>query len=81
MDLADRRGRHRHRVELEEQPLDRLAEALLDHLRRLLVRERRDVVLEAAELGDDVRRQDVRPHREELAELDERRAELVEHLP
>ena len=81
MDLADRGCGHRHRVELAEQPLDRLAETLLDHLRRLLVRERRYVVLEAAELGDDVRRQDVRPHREELAELDEGRAELVEHLP
>ena len=81
MDLADRGGRHRHRVELAEQPLDRLAEALLDHLLSLLVGERRDVVLEAAELGDDVRRQDVRTHREELAELDEGRAELVEHLP
>ena len=43
-------------------------------------RERRDVVLEAAELGDDVRRDDVRARREELPELDERRPELVEHL-
>ncbi len=81
MDLADRSGGHRHRIELAEQPLDRLAEALLDYLRDLLVRKRRHVVLEAPELGDDVRRQDVRPHREQLAELDERRAELVEHLP
>ena len=34
----------------------------------------------ACELGDDVRRDDVGPRREQLAELDERRAELVEHL-
>ncbi len=46
----------------------------------LLERERPDVVLEAAELDDDVRRHDVRPSREELAELDEGRPELVEQL-
>ncbi len=43
-------------------------------------RERLDVVLEAAQLGDDVRRHDVGARREQLAELDERRPELVEHL-
>ena len=78
--LADRGGRHRRLLELEEEPLDRLVELLLDRLLRQLERERADVVLEAAQLGDDVRRQDVRPHREQLAELDERRPELVEHL-
>ena len=35
----------------------------------------------AAQLGDDVGRQHVRAHRQELPELDERRAELVEHFP
>ena len=34
----------------------------------------------AAQLGDDVRRDDVGPRREQLPELDERRAELVEQL-
>ena len=45
-----------------------------------LERKRPHVVLQAPQLGDDVRRHDVRPRREQLAELDERRAELVEHL-
>src|SRR5919109_32360 len=47
---------------------------------RLFVREGRDVVLKSAELGDDVRRKNVGPHREQLAELDECRAELVEEF-
>ncbi len=81
VDLADRRRRRRDRIELLEEALDRLAELGADHVLHLLVRERRDVVLEPAELGDDVRRENVRPHREQLAELDEGRAELVEHLP
>ena len=80
MHLADRRGGERLLVELEEQPLDRLAELLLDHALDLRERERPHVVLEAAQLGDDVRRDDVGARREQLAELDERRPELVEHL-
>ena len=80
MHLADRRRRERLAVELEEETLDREAEVFEDDALDLLVRERAHVVLEAAELGDDVRRQDVRPHREQLAELDEGRAELVEEL-
>ena len=39
-----------------------------------------DALLEAAELGDDVRRHDVGPRGEQLAELHEGRAELVQHL-
>ena len=80
MHLADRRGGDRLAVELEEEPLDRVAEILDDHALGLLERERAHVVLEAAELRDDVRRHDVRPRREQLAELHERRAELVEQL-
>ena len=38
------------------------------------------VVLQATQLDDDVGRHDVRPRREQLPELHERRAELVEHL-
>ena len=78
--LADRRRRDRHRIELEEQPLDRVAELLLDHALGLLERERPHVVLEAAQLGDDVRRHDVGARREQLPELHERRPELVEQL-
>ena len=78
--LADRRGRDRLLLELEEQPLDRLPELLADRALDVLERERAHVVLQRPELGDDVRRNDVGPGREQLAELHERRAELVEHL-
>src|SRR3712207_6903380 len=44
-----------------------------------LFRSRRDRVLKVAELEDDVRRDDIGPRREELAELDKGRPELVEH--
>ncbi len=80
MHLADGRGRDRRLVELEEELVDREPELLFDDLLRLLEGERRDLVLERLQLEDDVRRDDVRPRREELAELDEGRAELVEHL-
>ena len=64
------------RIEL----LERQAEVLLDDLPRLFERKGRDLVLERLQLEDDVRRNDVRTGREELAELDEGRPELVEHL-
>ena len=57
-----------------------LAELLADRALDVRERERAHVVLQAAQLGDDVGRDDVRPRREQLPELDERRAELVEHL-
>ena len=78
--LADRRRRHRRLLERREQLLDRQLELLAHDPLDLRERERRDVVLEGAQLGDDVRRDDVRPRREQLAELHERRPELVEHL-
>ena len=78
--LADRRRRDRRRIEVEEEALDRVAEIFLDHALGLLERERPHVVLEAAQLGDDVRRHDVGTRREQLPELHERRAELVEEL-
>ena len=77
--LADRRRRERREVELEERPIHAQVELGLDGVADLLERDRRRVVLQAAELGDDVRRDDVGPGREELAELHEGRAELVEH--
>ncbi len=79
--LADRRGRDRRLAELQERLLEREAQLVLDDLAHLGEGERRHVVLEPAQLGDDVRRDDVGPGREQLAELDERRTELVEHLP
>ena len=81
MHLADRRGRDRHRLELEEQALERVPELVLDHALGLLERERPHVVLQPAQLDDDVGRHDVGTGREELPELHERRPELVEHLP
>ena len=78
--LADRGGGDRLLVEAEERLLEREPEVGLDHVADLRERERADIVLEAAELEDDVRRHDVGTGRQQLAELDERGAELVEHL-
>ena len=78
--LPDRRGRDGHRVERGEELLDRRAQVLLDHPLDVRVRERTHRVLELAQLGDDLGRHDVGAGREELAELHERRPELVEHL-
>jgi hypothetical protein len=80
VDLADRRRGDRCGVEVEKRALEREIELGLDHLLDLLERERPHVVLEPAELHDDVGRHDVRSRREQLTELHERRAELVEHL-
>ena len=80
MHLADRRRRDRRLVEVEERLLDGEAELLPDDALDLPHRDRRDVVLELSKLPDDVRWHDVRAGREQLPELDERRAELVEHL-
>ena len=79
--LADRRRRDRHRVERREELVDRRPQVLLDHPFDVGVRERPHVVLELAQLRDDLGRDDVGPRREELAELHERRPELVERLP
>ena len=65
--LADRRRCNGGRLELGEQLLDRELEILVDDALDVLVRERADVVLERLQLEQDVRRDDVRPRREELA--------------
>ena len=78
--LADGRCGDRPLVEVEEGALDRETELLLDDAFDVGHRKRRDVVLELPQLDDHIRRDHVRPRREELAELHERRAELVEHL-
>ena len=80
MHLADGGGRDRRRLEVEEQPLERVAQLLFDHALGLLERERPHVVLQPPQLDHDVGRHDVGPGREELPELHERRPELVEHL-
>ena len=78
--LADRGRGDRGRIEVQEEPLERVAQIVLDHPLGLLERERAHVVLERSQLDDDVRRDDVGPRREQLPELDEGRAELVEQL-
>src|SRR5205085_854549 len=75
--LSDRRGGHRLGLELEEEAVERLAELLADDPLDVGEREWPNVVLERAQLGDDVRRDDVRTGREQLPELHERGAELV----
>ena len=66
-------------LELEEGTLERQPELGLEHLLDLAGGERADVVLERAELEDDVRRHDVGTGRQHLAELHEGGPELVEH--
>ncbi len=80
VNLADRRRGERLGLELEEEALDRLPELLADQPLDLGERDLPDVVLEPAQLGDDVRRHDIGARGKELAELDERRPELVQHL-
>ena len=80
MHLTDRRGGDRLFAELEEQALDWLTELLAYDLLDVGERKRADLVLELSQLDDDVRRDDVGPRGEQLPELHERRAELVEHL-
>ena len=78
--LPDRRRCHRHDVELEERPLHGQVELGLEDVANVVEAHRSRRVLEAAKLRDDVGRHDVRPRREQLPELHERRPELVEHL-
>src|SRR6185503_4649941 len=81
VNLADGRCRDGRFLEVEKELLDGQLELLLNDAFDLGVRDGRDVVLERLELEDDVGRDDVRARREKLAELDEGRPELVEHLP
>jgi hypothetical protein len=74
-DLGDRARGERLRVDTRERVP---AERILDHPLDLLERQRRDLVDEPAELLDVHVRQQVWTRREQLAELDERRAELLE---
>ena len=78
--LRDRPGRERMRVDVRERVLPRHAELALHHRDHLGLRQRRHVVLQPGELRDELGRQQVRARREHLAELGERRAELLERL-
>ena len=61
-------------------PPELLAELFDDRPLDVRVRERTNVVLQRAQLENDVRRHHVRAHREQLPKLHEGWAELVEHL-
>jgi hypothetical protein len=76
--LADRSGGQRLGLDVLEDVLPRHAQLLLHHLDDLRLGQRRDAVLQARELGDDLGRDEVRPSREDLPELCERRTELLE---
>ena len=76
--LADRPGRERRRLDRLEDVLPRHLQLLFHHVDDLGLGQRRDVVLQLRELVDDVGRDEVRPRREDLTELRERRAELFE---
>jgi hypothetical protein len=62
--LADRGSRHRLLLEFDEELLQRQLQLLSHDALHLGERERPDVVLEGAQLDDDVRRDDVRARRE-----------------
>ena len=78
--LADGGSSDRLGVDLQEEALDRQPELLFDHAERNFGRERRHLVLQLAQLDQDVLRHYVRPCREQLPELDEGRPEFLEHL-
>jgi hypothetical protein len=75
VDLRDRACRERLAIDACE---DVAGECILDDPLDLLERQRRNLVDEPAELLDVHVRQQVRTRGEQLAELDERRAELLE---
>jgi hypothetical protein len=78
VDLCDRRGRERLRVEPRERAL---AEVLPDDPLDVRERKRRHLVHEPAELLDVDVGKEVRPRREQLAELQVRRSQLLEREP
>ena len=78
MHLADRPGGERLRVDALEHVLPRHTELPLHDGHDLTPGHRRHVVLELRELGDELGRQQVWTSGEDLAELGERRAKLLE---
>lgn len=78
MDLSQRGRGERLRIEAAEDALDRSPELALDDPPRLLSGERNSLILELLELLGDVERNEVGTGGQELAQLDERRPELLE---
>ena len=81
VNLADRAGRERGRVDLLEDVLPGDAELVLHHGHDLCLRQRSDLLLERRELLDDLGREEVGAGGEDLAELGEGRPELFERVP
>ena len=78
MDLGDRSRCDGGVVERGEQCLERPAELGLDQRPRLASRKRRQPVLQARQIEGDLLTEEVGSGRQELAELDEARAQLAE---
>ena len=78
MHLGDRAGGERLRLDVVEHVLPRHAQLLLHDAHDLLLGERRHVVLQRRELLDVLGRQQVGARRQDLAELRERRTQLLE---
>ena len=77
MDLGERGGADRLGGDPGEDLGERASEILLDLAHDVREALRRHLVLEPGELLGDLRRQDVHPGGEELAELDEHAAHLA----
>jgi hypothetical protein len=78
VDLAERGGGHRHGLEVGERLGHAGAELGVHDPLDVLEGERLDLVLEAGEGGEIGRRQHVGPRGEQLAQLHERRPELLQ---
>jgi hypothetical protein len=78
VDLADRPGCKRLGLDRGEDVLPGDAELLLHHDHDVVLVERRHLILQRRQLGDRLRRDQVRPRREDLPELGEGGAELLE---
>ncbi len=78
MDLRDRSGREGLDVEPLENRMDGIVVSRFENRYCLVCRERRYRVLELGEFFGDIRREQVAPGRDRLAEFDEDRAELFE---
>jgi len=80
MHLCHRSAGNRLRIETCVHLAERPAERALDFGRGKFVRKRRHLVLELRQFIGDVRRQQVAPCREHLAELDEYRAQRLQRV-
>ena len=81
VDLGDRGGGNRDIVEAREDLIDRPLPLGFENGPRLLDRKGRNLILELAELLDERAGNEVGPNGEDLPELDERGAQLLEREP